>query len=79
MVIPVTAGRMLVLSERSQLSESLAEECKAVGEARPPRRVARISVFHRRCDESVLLWQTRGTTIVGVRLEGDSPVVEESW
>ena len=34
-VIPVTAGRMLVLSERSQLSESLAEECEAVGEARP--------------------------------------------
>ena len=54
-VIPVMAGRMLMLSERSQLSESLAEECEAVGEARPPRRVGRISVFHRRCDGSVLL------------------------
>ena len=44
-----------MLSERFQLSESLAEECEAVGEARPPRRVAMISVFQRRCDGSVLL------------------------
>ena len=34
MVIPVTAGRRLLLSELFQLSESLAEECEAVGEAR---------------------------------------------
>ena len=54
-VIPVTARRRLLLSERFQISESLAEECEAVGEARPPRRVARISVFHRHCDGSVLL------------------------
>ena len=62
MVILVTAGRRLLLSERFQLSESLAEECEAVGEARPPRRVARISVFLRRCDGSVLLkhhWSRR--------------------
>ena len=26
-----------------------------MGEAMPPRRVARVSVFHRRCDRSVLL------------------------
>jgi hypothetical protein len=44
-----------LLSERFQLSESLAEECEAVGEARPPRKVVKISVYHRRCDESVLL------------------------
>ena len=43
------------LSSRFQISESLAEECEAVGEARPPRRVARISGFLRRCDVSVLL------------------------
>ena len=46
---------VVLLSEQCQVSESLAEECEAVGEARPPRRVARISVFHRRCDGSVLL------------------------
>ena len=34
-----------MLSKRFQISESLAEECEAVGEARPPRRVAGISVF----------------------------------
>ena len=44
-----------MLSEQFQISESLAEECEAVGEARPPRRVARISVFLRRRDGSVLL------------------------
>ena len=43
-----------MLSKRFQISESLAEKREAVGEARPPRRVARISEFHRRCDESVL-------------------------
>ena len=43
------------LSKRFQISESLAEKRETVGEARPPRRVARISEFHRRCDESVLL------------------------
>ena len=45
----------VLLSEQSQVSESLAEECEAVGEARPPRRVARISGVHWCCDESVLL------------------------
>ena len=35
----------VVLSKRFQISESLAEECEAVGEARPPRRVAGISEF----------------------------------
>ena len=39
--------------------------------------MGRISGFHRRCYESVLLWQTGGSTIVCVRLEGDSPMVEE--
>ena len=34
-----------MLSKRFQISESLAEECEAVGEARPPRRVAEISDF----------------------------------
>jgi hypothetical protein len=33
------------LSLRIQIPESLAEECEAVGEARPPRRVAKISGF----------------------------------
>ena len=50
-----------------------------MGKARPPRRVVRISGFHRRCDVSVFLklhWN-RGSTIVCVRLEGDSPMVEE--
>ena len=68
-----------MLSERYQISESLVEECEAVGEARPPRRVARISVFHRRCDGSVLLkhhW-SRGVDDRLWRLEGDSPMVEE--
>ena len=45
----------VMLSKQFQISESLAEECEAVGEVRPPRRVARISVFHLRCDGSVLL------------------------
>ena len=44
-----------MISERFQISESFAEECEAVGEARPPRRVARISVFHWHRDGSVLL------------------------
>ena len=35
----------MLLSEQFQVSESLAEECEAVGEARPPRRVARIGGF----------------------------------
>ena len=43
------------LSLRFQISESLVKECEAVGEVRPLHRVARISSFHRRCDESVLL------------------------
>ena len=68
-----------MLSERFQIFESLAEKCEAVGEASPPRRVARISVFHRRCDGSVLLkhhW-SRGVDDRVWRLEGDSPMVEE--
>ena len=36
----------VMLSMWLQISESLAEECEAVGEARPPRRVARISGVH---------------------------------
>jgi hypothetical protein len=39
------------------MSESLAEECEAVDEVRPPRRVAKISVFHCYCDGSVPLRQ----------------------
>ena len=54
-MIPVTAGQRLMLSERFQIFESLAEKCEAVGEARPPRRVARISVFYWHRDGSVLL------------------------
>ena len=34
-----------MLSKRFQISDSLAEECEAVGEARPPCRVAEISDF----------------------------------
>ena len=44
-----------VLSLPLQISESLADECEAVGEARPPRRVAMISCVHWCCDGSVLL------------------------
>ena len=54
-VIPVTAVGRLMLSEWFQISESFAKKYEAVGEARPPRRVARISVFHWCRDESVLL------------------------
>ena len=70
-----------MLSKRFQISESLVEECEAVGEARPPRRVAEISDFQW-CRDGNLCWRNAragGSTIVGVRLEGDSPVVEESW
>jgi hypothetical protein len=31
-----------MLLKRFQIPESLADECEAAGEARPPRRVARI-------------------------------------
>jgi len=65
----------VLLSEQSQVSESLAEECEAVGEARPPRRVARIGGFigaatgvFCRSNAGV-----EGSTIVCVRLDGDSP------
>ena len=50
-----------------------------MGEARPPRKVARISVFHRRCDGSVLLkhhW-SRGINGRVCAAWGDSPMVEE--
>ena len=35
MVFLVTVGRMLLLLERFQISESLVEKCETVGEARP--------------------------------------------
>ena len=35
----------VLLSLQFQVSEFLADECEAVGEARPPRRVARIGGF----------------------------------
>jgi len=54
-VTPAMAVRRYRSHSGFQISESLAEECEAVGEARPPRRVVRIGVFHRRCDGSVLL------------------------
>ena len=79
MVTPATAGQRCRSHSGFHISKSLAEECETVGEVRPPRRVARISGFHRRCDVSVFLklhWN-RGSTIVCVRLEGDSPMVEE--
>ena len=47
----------VVLSKRFQIFESLTEECEAVGEARPPRRVAKISGFHWCRDGSFLLSQ----------------------
>jgi hypothetical protein len=45
----------VLLSQWFQISVSLEEECEAVGEVRPPRRVARSSGFHWCCDESFLL------------------------
>ena len=51
-----------------------------MGEARPPRRVAGISGFHRRYDGSFMLklhWDRGITDSVCVRLEGDGPMVEE--
>jgi len=45
----------VVLSLRLQISDSLAEECEAMGEVWPPRRVARISGVHWCCDGNVLL------------------------
>jgi hypothetical protein len=44
-----------LLPQWLQISESLAEECEAVEEARPPRRVVRVCGFHRRYDESFML------------------------
>jgi hypothetical protein len=38
-----------------QVSESLTEECEALEEASPPRRVVGISGLHRRYDESLTL------------------------
>lgn len=59
--------------------ESLVEESEVVGEARPPRKVARILVFHWCCDGSILLKHVGagGPMIVCVRLECDGPMVEE--
>jgi hypothetical protein len=64
------------LSEQSQVYESLAEECEAVGEARPPRRVCgqarwfffgtSMRVFCR----SIV--GAEGSTIMCERLAGDS-------
>ena len=39
-----------MLSKQFLLSESSVEECEAVGEVRPPRRVAEISYFQWCCD-----------------------------
>ena len=65
----------VLLSEQSQVSESLAEECEAVGEARPPRRVARIGGFIGAASGVFCRSNARaeGSTIVCVRLDGDSP------
>jgi hypothetical protein len=51
-----------MLSYQLQISESLAEECEAVDEARPPRRVARIGGLHWCRNGSLLLtacWSRR--------------------
>jgi hypothetical protein len=68
-----------VLSYRLQISKSLAEYCEAVGEARPPRSVARISgcigaktgAFCRR------LVGVGEPAALCVRLENEGPMVEE--
>lgn len=61
-----------MLSVQFQISESLSEECEAVSEVRPPRRVARISVFQWCCDGSVLLKQHQsrgdGDHVSGLRV-----------
>jgi hypothetical protein len=56
-------------------TESLAEECEAVGEARPPRSVARINCFHCRYDGSFmpkLHWDSRVSDLV-CNLRGTVP------
>jgi hypothetical protein len=60
------------------LPESLAES-EAMGEARPPRRVAWISVRPWCYDECVCLrfYGSEGSTAVHVQFEVDSPMVEE--
>jgi hypothetical protein len=45
----------VVLLKGFQISESLAVECEAVDEVRPPCRAAKISDFQWCCDGSVLL------------------------
>ena len=64
----------VLLSEQSQVSESLAEECEAVGEARPPCRVARIGGFIGAATGVFCRSNARaeGSTIVCVRLENSS-------
>ena len=65
----------VLLSEQSQVSESLAEKCETVGEARLPRRVARIGGFIGAATGVFCRSNTgaEGSTIVCVRLDGDSP------
>ena len=70
----------VMLSKQFQISESLAEEVEAVGEARPPRRVVMDQwfpvVLRRECSTEATLEQ-RTRRVVCVRLESDSPLAEE--
>jgi hypothetical protein len=63
-----------VLSYRLQISESLAKDCEAVGEARPPRSVAEISgCIGARRELSVDAWLEQGNQrpyVCGLRLKG---------
>jgi hypothetical protein len=65
----------VMLSYWLQICESLSEECVAVDEARPPRRVVEISGLHWYRDGNLLLmlcW-TRGSPARCVQLEDDVP------
>jgi hypothetical protein len=66
-----------LLSLRRLLPESLAES-EVVGEARPPRRVARFSGRPLCCVGSVCrsFFGSEGSTTVCLRFEDDSPMVE---
>ena len=61
-----------MLSKRFQISDSLAEECEAVGEARPPRRVAEISDFQWCSDgisaDAMLEQRDRRSRVYGLRV-----------
>jgi hypothetical protein len=64
-----------LLSEQFQVSGSLTEECEAVGEARPPLKVAWFGVFIGAA-MGVFCWsnvRAEGSTIMCVQLVGDSP------